>query len=345
MQEKREIWVDNVKVFACILVVVGHFFQSMAKGSLISESALYLWFIKTIYLFHVPLFFVCSGYLYQKYSKVNSVDTWKKNISNKLLDLGIPYLTFTIITWVLKKIFETSVNDEIGGLLEAIFLRPIAPYWYLYCLFFLFVFIPTFKSKKMAMVGLLVAMTLKMYNMFGGTIGIYLFSSIFANMIWFVIGINLNAINFEYLPKNIKCTRRGAELSAIFVVLSIVVYMENIKFVGSEFLLGIVACSAVILLFVGIFKKSTRNPWWVAKYTMPIFLMHTIFAAGLRSLLIKIGIMNVYIHIILGVGISFVGPIIAAYMMGQMGWINFLLYPRKTCKMIFGSNAKKRNGL
>ena len=66
----REKWVDDVKVIACILVVLGHFFQSMMKANILPENDLYGWFNTTIYYFHVPLFFICSGYLYQKYSKV-----------------------------------------------------------------------------------------------------------------------------------------------------------------------------------------------------------------------------------------------------------------------------------
>ena len=41
----REKWVDDVKVIACILVVVGHFFQSMVKASILPDSGLYEWFI------------------------------------------------------------------------------------------------------------------------------------------------------------------------------------------------------------------------------------------------------------------------------------------------------------
>ena len=74
----REKWVDDVKVIACILVVLGHFFQSMTKSNILPENGLYQWFNTTIYYFHVPLFFICSGYLYQKYSKVNSVGSWCK---------------------------------------------------------------------------------------------------------------------------------------------------------------------------------------------------------------------------------------------------------------------------
>lgn len=85
MTEKRETWVDDVKVLACILVVVGHFFQSMTKADILPANDLYEWFNKTVYYFHVPLFFICSGYLYQRYSRVGSVESWSKNILKRPL--------------------------------------------------------------------------------------------------------------------------------------------------------------------------------------------------------------------------------------------------------------------
>ena len=45
----REKWVDDVKVIACILVVLGHFFQSMTKSNILPENGLYQWFNTTIY--------------------------------------------------------------------------------------------------------------------------------------------------------------------------------------------------------------------------------------------------------------------------------------------------------
>ena len=48
---KREIWVDNVKAFACILVAVGHFFQSMTKANIVPANTVFQWFNETIYLF------------------------------------------------------------------------------------------------------------------------------------------------------------------------------------------------------------------------------------------------------------------------------------------------------
>ena len=164
----REKWVDDVKVIACILVVLGHFFQSMVKASIMPENDLYKWFNTTIYYFHVPLFFICSGYLYQKYSKVNSVDGWYRNVAKKAVALGVPYVTFSTATWVLKKVFSSSVNDQIGGLGDTLLFHPASPYWYLYALFFIFLVTPTFNSVKVAAAGLVVALTAKGLFLTGG---------------------------------------------------------------------------------------------------------------------------------------------------------------------------------
>ena len=164
----REKWVDDVKVIACILVVLGHFFQSMTKANILPENDLYEWFETTIYYFHVPLFFICSGYLYQKYSRVNNVSSWCRNVAKKVLALGVPYATFTTATWVLKKVFSSSVNDQIGGLGDTLFFHPTSPYWYLYGLFFIFLVTPTFGNVKAAMVGMIVALAAKALILTGG---------------------------------------------------------------------------------------------------------------------------------------------------------------------------------
>lgn len=162
----REKWVDDVKVIACILVVLGHFLasvQSYAPG-----GVLYEWFHKTIYYFYVPLFFICSGYLYQKYSQIDDIKSYLKNISKKALALGIPYVTFSSVTWVLKTVFSRDVNNQIGGFCDTLFLHPTAPYWYLYALFFIFLVTPTFSTVKMTAVGLAVAIAAKAYILTGG---------------------------------------------------------------------------------------------------------------------------------------------------------------------------------
>lgn len=89
---------DDVKVITCILVVLEHLFQSKTKANVLLKSVLYKWFNSTICYFHVSLFFICSLYLYQKYSKINNLKSWKKNVGKRALALGMPYVTFSAVT-------------------------------------------------------------------------------------------------------------------------------------------------------------------------------------------------------------------------------------------------------
>lgn len=325
---KRDVWVDDVKVIACVLVVLGHFFQSMVKSDILSDSDLYEWFNTTIYYFHVPLFFICSGYLYQKYSRVNTFLNWQKNIKKKVLALGIPYLTFTTATWILKKLFSGSVNDQIGGLGDTLLFHPTSPYWYLYALFCIFLITPTFRNVKKATIGLLFAFLAKVVILIGGGTDIYALSTVLSNEIWFVLGMCICLFNLNLKNKQ----KQGIIGGLLFILLSIVIYVANIHINIITFFMGLLACYVVIILTVDFEGTFGRCFTFLSKYTMPIFLMHTLFAAPMRSILIRIGIENGIVHILLGLGISFLGPIVATWIMKKSKWLEFFLYPNKFIK-------------
>ena len=326
----REKWVDDVKVIACILVVLGHFFQSMTKASILPENDLYEWFETTIYYFHVPLFFICSGYLYQKYSNINSVDSWCKNVAKKALALGVPYLTFSTATWLLKTMFSDSVNKQADGLFSTLVVNPSAPYWYLYALFFIFLVTPTFSDVKVAAIGLIVALAAKTIVLTGGGHSTYAVSTVLSNEIWFVLGMSICVFNIQLKGKRVQETIFGL----LFVILSIAVYTAKISGGVISFTMGLLACAAVILIVADFEEKLGRGMDFLAKYTMPIFLMHTLFAAPLRSVLLEVGVTNAVAHVVLGLGISFAGPIIAAWIMKKTRWLEFFLYPNKFVRKV-----------
>lgn len=334
METKREIWVDNVKVIACVLVVLGHFFQSMTKANILPANDLYLWFNQTIYYFHVPLFFICSGYLYQKLSKVNDIGSWKRNVLKKVLNLGIPYFSFSFATWFLKTVFSGTVNSQVGGLFDTLFLHPTAPYWYLYALFFLFLITPTFTNKAMAIIGLIVAIVFKMFGVFVGGYGVQAISYVLANEIWFLIGMCLSTFDFRrYMNTGMMII--AILIGAVFAGLSVLVYSENIHYEIISFILGLIACCSVIMTIEIVYENRGQSNIFgvLAKYTMPIFLMHTLFAAPLRTVLFKLGIQNAVAHVLLGLIISFIGPMIAAWIMKKTKWLEFFIYPGKFIKV------------
>ena len=88
-------------------------------------------------------------------------------------------------------------------------------------------------------------------------------------------------------------------------MLSVVVYVLNIYDIVIDFVKGLLACMATNLLVVGFKDKFDRVINFLAKYTMSIFLMHTLFAAPLRLTLLKIGINNALIQVEGELSISF----------------------------------------
>lgn len=334
MEHKRERWVDDVKVIACIFVVLGHFFQSMVKADILPVNDLYMWFNQTIYFFHVPLFFICSGYLYQKLSCVDSFASWKKNIVRKGIVLGVPYVTFTIATWLLKVVFSNSINSgNEDGLLSVLFLHPASPYWYLYALFFIFLITPTFQGFQMAVGGLVIAFIGKIISFTQiGELGIYVISTVLSNEIWFVLGMCLAISNVQ--PRK-KWMGFGIILGGMFLISSIVTYVLAIKMNMISFVLGILACTSIIAIVGGWDNRKKQSEFFVymAKYTMPIFLMHTLFSAAMRSVLLKCAISNAGIHIICGIVIGVVGPMIATKISEKIKVLEFFIYPGKYLKV------------
>lgn len=331
IQKERDIWVDNIKVLSCILVTLGHFFQSMVKVKLLPDNNFYQCFNQTIYYFHVQLFFICSGYLYQKYSVVDSVQSWKKNLRKKAIVLGVPYLAFSTATWLLKTIFSSSISNPIGGFFETLLLAPTAPYWFLYSLFFIFLVTPTYRNNKMMAVICCVAVFLRTLNELGYSTALYPINTILSNEIWFVLGMVISSTSVDRkIPKRIGVIL-GSLLFVVFLLLSIGVYYGKISFYGEYFSLSFLACAAVIIFFVAVFKEGKQNHLlgFLAEYTMPIFLMHTLFAAPLRIVLFGLGVDYVGVHIAFGLLISFMGPIIAAKIMKRFRWMDFFLYPSK----------------
>lgn len=120
-------------------------------------------------------------------------------------------------------------------------------------------------------------------------------------------------------------------IGIIFIALSITVYVLDTSGGFINFLLGLLACCSIVTLMATIYENRRQSVAFgiLAKYTMQIFLMHTLFAAPLRTVLMKVGIQNAVIHVILGLAISFIGPIGAAWIMKKMKWPEFFLYPTK----------------
>lgn len=337
MQGKKIVWIDNTKTIAMILVALGHFFQSMTASGIIANSSALSFFNTFIYYFHVPLFFICSGFLYQKYSKAYTLSGWKYNVLKKFTAFAIPYFFFNIVSYFLKTAFSSYVNNETESLISNLFIKPSPPFWFLLVLFLIFVITPNPKPKHARpLLCAAVVITLAVYilckvNTPLAVIISRLPDAIYYTLLyefWFVLGMALTQFDIIWF--------RSPFYVLLFASAFIVALLGEklaIPQVVLYLLCGLLACFGIIGFVCRLYRNNRQTPvmGFLSKYSMPIFLMHTIAAAGVRAVLSKIGITNAAIHIAAGLTATFALPIIAEIIMDKIH-LDILVYPLRYIK-------------
>ncbi|REA64485.1 hypothetical protein DSL64_02750 [Dyadobacter luteus] len=101
---KRVIWIDFLKGLGIILVVIGH-------SGIPQKIAWWIW------SFHMPLFFVISGYLF-KNTELGVLDL----VLKKSKSLLIPYISFTLLYFIFMLVISTEfeMNSEVKNMTQAI---------------------------------------------------------------------------------------------------------------------------------------------------------------------------------------------------------------------------------
>ena len=119
----------------------------------------------------------------------------------------------------------------------------------------------------------------------------------------------------------------------LFIASSIAVFKYEIETSILSFILGVTACVAVVAIVMGSFADNEQNTvaGFFAKYTMPIFLMHTLFAAPVRIMLMKVGLSNFLIQTVVGIAVSIIGPIVAMMVLEKIK-LDFPVYLGKLTK-------------
>lgn len=135
---QRKPVIDVLKGLAIVLVVYGHILQRvmvLANQDFFAHPV-----YKIIYTFHMPVFFLLSGYLLAQSLGRGSVGDIFRNRYRSLL---VPYLAWTILQLPLYYIFNalSGVNIPVNplSLLEIWLIKP--DIWFLWTLFFCAVFV------------------------------------------------------------------------------------------------------------------------------------------------------------------------------------------------------------
>lgn len=103
---KRIEWIDVCKGIAIILVVFGHTLTQNVRYDLNIASVLY-WII---YFFHTRLFFMLSGYVFERGRKYN----FTKFVIKKSKRLIIPYIIYAIVVFLMFLIINQFISLDFG---------------------------------------------------------------------------------------------------------------------------------------------------------------------------------------------------------------------------------------
>lgn len=118
---KRKNWIDWCKLFALYLVILGHFSPN--------RDILTSW----LYTFHIPLFFIISGYLCS-----DKMSTLKDSIIHNTRLLLIPYTIFVLLEYLIEFSVNKMNHIECPNILSALIGMPpgrSSPMWFIACLF------------------------------------------------------------------------------------------------------------------------------------------------------------------------------------------------------------------
>jgi fucose 4-O-acetylase-like acetyltransferase len=114
-------WVDTLKGIGIVLVVIGHIYSGFIS--------------KFIFLFHMPLFFFISGFLFKK--KESQMSYFK----SKVWQLLVPYSIYLIIFYLAFTDFPNTQSELIKYIVKPIFggralINETGVFWFVTCLFF-----------------------------------------------------------------------------------------------------------------------------------------------------------------------------------------------------------------
>ncbi len=334
---KRIVWLDVARGVAMFLVILGH----AVRQEMREDSTFYYILYKTIYMFHMNIFFFISGYAYSLSRKKQDMMSIKEVVLRKVRTLFVPWVVYSLLIYLvffcLSKIsvtanilkgtsygyidFPTYIIKTIGGN------NPYAYHiWFIYVLFvvtmIVFLIERLIKNKKVSMYVLLCAgIICLLLRAFVLHDYIRILSSTFNFLIWFYLGSLFNNKAYE------KLSWKTDIFSTISLIMMVVlcnyyVLLQDrlilrgfVMLIANVFILGVVL--GAVRLSVYISKRDTvikRFFDYLGKNTMAIYLLHQQLCCAILGLVLynKLNLPIIVVMIVCVVA-SVIVPLVVVY--------------------------------
>ena len=321
----RVIWVDTAKGFGIVLVVFGHVLRGLVSANIMTWTPTAQFADAWIYAFHMPLFFFLSGlFLFRSTFKA-----WPMLIWDRFRTIAYPYFIWSVVIVVIKTPLGPIVNSPRDlSEIPLILYEPIEQFWFLYVLFLLV--IVTGSLMKLGVnvwLNLLFAALL-----YPGILPIPFFKWVPLDQIrFFAIFLALGTVLGRYGAVEMLLRIPG-RLLVLMVALGLAVsslpaWLDIRHQYPLQFVAAVSGTAAIVALAI-LLDKSRWNAamQFLGRYTLEIFVAHTIVSAALRIALQRFtDVKSPAIYLLVGTAAGLTIPILLAIALRRTGLPLFTL--------------------
>jgi len=322
---ERNDWVDALRGIGIFLVVVGHTLRGLDLSG-VEDSAVASFLDPRLYAVHVQLLFFVSGLLIARTVSKHGAKQFSIGRLNIIL---VPMIIWTYI-FLLFKVCAGSLQNQTAGT-ELLMTPPIpgfAHLWFLWALFLISLMFAAFwatashwraswKVKSITFFAICIVLS----EIPLGPMAHHWFGETLKFAPYLALGIVVSAVTTQQL------------FSWNISVLSIVAFLVLLlgepffrQFFGSQTPVSIALCLTIFcagrVVIASEILRKTLVLLGIA--SMAIYVMHTIFSAGIREILMSIGIYDHPTHLLVGIASGIIFPLVVWKLAHQYGFARFL---------------------
>ena len=298
-----------MQMIGCVLVILGHSYPFIIDVP--------VWAFKLrefIYIFHMPLFVWCSGYLLVATNQTQKYTIFKY-VKHRAIHILVPYFAFSCIGIIPKILFSSVLNDkfQINEIIRA-FLVPRegiwGHFWFLPMIFFLdligYVITNLLIGKKEYTLIGIVCLLFGIIGYFAPTItGWFSLNDMIHYFIYLIIGMLYAKERSDTVEKN------SIFWSICIILLSVLSY----EFVGNskivKLLISALMLYAIMMIAKLLSKKIFIDRTSIFAQTYSIFILSWPMQLVIEVLLERVFVCNFYIIFTCEFIVGIFAPIIA----------------------------------
>lgn len=342
----REAWIDGLKGFAALTVVLGHVVSGyLEAGQFEAQKGFLTAVFNGIYAFHMPLFFVISGFVFSL-AYLDGEGTPKKDrIRIQLGNVAAVYIGWSLLLGGLKILFTRNVSNVVlPSDLLWIPLKAIGLYWYLYVLFLCYLMAAFLVGKHttrrcyVACAAALVACLCK--NLLSPFLPGYTVFLLLDYGFFFFLGVLLqrDPRALAGIGKPVGFLLSGA--AGIGMAVFFLSGADEVRNWGSIDCWGVIMASALSISVLGLArwcdgKRITRMLAPIGRYSLEIYLIQTFVIAANRTILPRIGITDFLVSLCVSFVTAVSIPILLSFMTKKLH-----LYGLFFCPVTWLANRK-----